>query len=567
MMTYLDNFKSWKEDSFFDEVVRQELSALDEKKYKKEIEDRFYKDLEFGTAGLRGVLGAGTNRMNKYTVGKATMGFALYLIKKYGADACKKRGVVIARDTRNFSYEFANVTADVFSALGVAVKFLKNPAPIPQMSYTIRNEKAIGGVVITASHNPREYNGYKAYDETGCQLVVDDAKQVMECVNLIDDYKKINFKRNEKLVKEIDNTDEFVSVVLKQRRFGDKKAKNNIKIVYTPIHGSGYIPVCKALKEDGFKDVLVVTEQSQPNGDFPTVPAPNPENRQALEMGIKLAQEVDADLVMGTDPDCDRIGVSVKTDKGYELITGNQMGGLLTDFVISQTNLKKFKRPAIIKSIVTSSLGEKIAKKNGIFVFSTPTGFKFIGERMNQFETAKKTKNDLQNYDYLIGYEESYGYLIGEHARDKDGVVSAMLIAEMTAFHKQNGKTLIDRLNELFEEFGYFLDTQDNFTMSGKDGLEKIASIMQILRQEKNLFKDAETVDFSVGVDAEPGFGTIAKSNVLRYDFEDGSWIAVRPSGTEPKLKIYYCINGKDEKDANKKLDKYKKVIKDKTGL
>lgn len=566
-MTYLNNFKFWKDDSFFDESVRQELSNLDEKKDKKEIEDRFYKDLEFGTAGLRGILGAGTNRMNKYTVGKATMGFALYLLKKYGADACKKRGVVVARDTRNFSFEFANVTADVFSAMGVAVKFLKNPAPIPQMSYTIRNEKAIGGVVITASHNPREYNGYKAYDETGCQLVVADAKQVMDCVNAIDDYTKINFERNSKLVKVIDNTDDFVSVVLKQRRFKDKTAKENIKIVYTPIHGSGYVPVCKALKADGFNDVLIVSEQANPNGDFPMVPAPNPENRKALEMGIELAQSVGADLVMGTDPDCDRIGVAVKTNNGYELITGNQMGGLLTDFVLSQTDIKKIKRPAIIKSIVTSSLGEQIAKKQGVFVFSTPTGFKFIGERMNQFETAKKVKNDVQNYDYLLGYEESYGYLVGEHARDKDGVVSAMLIAEMTAYHKKNGKTLIDRLNELFAEFGYFLDTQDNFTMSGKDGLEKIASIMKLLRQEQKLFKDAKVVDFSLGVDAEVGFGKIEKSNVLRYDFEDGSWIAVRPSGTEPKLKIYYCINGKDETDANKKLTKYKKTIMSKIGL
>ena len=566
-MTYLDNFKFWKDDLFFDESVRQELSSLDEKKDKKEIEDRFYKDLEFGKAGLRGILGAGTNRMNKYTVGKATMGFALYLLKKYGADACKKRGVVIARDTRNFSFEFANVTADVFSAMGVAVKFLKNPAPIPQMSYTIRNEKAIGGVVITASHNPREYNGYKAYDETGCQLVVADAKQVMDCVNAIDDYTKINFERNLKLVKVIDNTGDFVSVVLKQRRFKDKTAKENIKIVYTPIHGSGYIPVCKALKTDGFNDVFIVSEQANPNGDFPTVPAPNPENRKALEMGIELAQSIGADLVMGTDPDCDRIGVAVKTNNGYELITGNQMGGLLTDFVLSQTDMKKFKRPAIIKSIVTSSLGEQIAKKQGVFVFSTPTGFKFIGERMNQFETAKKVKNDAQNYDYLLGYEESYGYLVGEYARDKDGVVSAMLIAEMTAYHKKNGKTLIDRLNELFAEFGYFLDTQDNFTMSGKDGLEKIASIMKVLRQEQKLFKDAKVVDFALGIDAESGFGKIEKSNVLRYDFEDGSWIAVRPSGTEPKLKIYYCINGKDETDANKKLTKYKKTIMSKIGL
>jgi len=563
-MAYLNAYKQWKTDTFFDEITRNELSAI---KDKKEIEDRFYKELEFGTAGLRGVIGAGTNRMNKYTVAKATMGFASYLLDTYGKSACQKYGVVIARDTRNFSDEFAIVAADVFSGMGVFVKFLKNPAPIPQLSYSIRAEKALAGVVITASHNPAEYNGYKAYDSTGCQLVTEAASKVTEYVNNVGDYKNINFVRNEKLIKVFDNTDEFVKVVLKQSRLKDKKAKDNVKIVYTPLHGSGFIPVCVALKKGGFNDVHLVKEQAEPNGDFPTVSAPNPENRQALERGISLAKSIDADIVMGTDPDCDRIGVAVKTDKGYELITGNQMGGLITDFLINACSDLKLKRPAIIKSFVTSSLGEKIAEQKGVFAFSTPTGFKFIGERMNQFETAKKEKNKVQDFDFLIGYEESYGYLIGTHARDKDGVVSALIIAEMTAYYKQQNKTLIDRLNELFEMYGYFIDTQESFTLKGKDGLEKIASMMSLLRTSASPFKEAKTIDYSEGLKAEEGFGKLAKSNVIKYEFVDGSWVAVRPSGTEPKLKIYYCVNGKNEKDALNKLEKYKTTIKTKLGL
>ena len=566
-MTYLQTYKFWKENSFFDEQTKQELSKLNEKTDSKEIEDRFYKELEFGTAGLRGVIGAGTNRMNKYTVGKATMGFANYLIKTYGEEACKTRGVVVARDTRNFSFEFATTTADVFSAMGVMVKFLKNPAPIPQLSYTVRKENALGGVVITASHNPPEYNGYKAYDSTGCQLTVDVAKEVMSYVNAVEDFTTINFNQDLSLIKKIDNTDAFVKVILKQSRLKDASAKKNVNIVYTPIHGSGFIPVCKTLAADGFENVHIVEGQAQPNGDFPTVPAPNPEHRQALEMGIELAEKVGADLVMGTDPDCDRIGVAVKTNEGYKLFTGNQIGGLLVDFLLELTDLSKIKKPAMIQSFVTSSLGAKIAQKRGVKTFLTPTGFKFIGERMNQFEIAKKLKNEIQNYDYLIGYEESYGYLVGEHARDKDGVCSAMLIAEMVAYHKMHGKTLFDRFVELSNEFGYFLDVQDNFTMKGKDGLEKISNIMKDLRNTQTLFEGAITTDYLVGVDAEEGFGKLAKSNVLKYDFEDGSWVAVRPSGTEPKLKIYYCVGGKNEAAAQKKLKELKRIIKAKTGL
>lgn len=566
-MTYLKKFKFWKENEFFDKQTRKELSVLDPKLDKKEIEDRFYKDLEFGTAGLRGVIGAGTNRMNKYTVGKATMGFANYLLKTYGAEACRSQGVVIARDTRNFSFEFATTAADVFSAMGVFVRFLKNPAPIPQLSYTVRKENALGGVVVTASHNPPEYNGYKAYDSTGCQLTVDVAKQVMECVNEVTDFTLVNFNRNVGLIKKIDNTDAFVKVVLKQSRIADSELKKNLKIVYTPIHGSGFIPLCKTLLADGFENLKVVESQAQPDGNFPTVPAPNPEHRQALALGIELAENVGADVVMGTDPDCDRIGVAVKTKDGFKLFTGNQMGGLLVDFVINFTNFKKMKKPAIIQSIVTSSLGAKIAQKRGIKTFLTPTGFKFIGEKMNQFETAKKLQNDIQNYDYLIGYEESYGYLVGDYARDKDGVCSAMLIAEMAAYYKSQNKTLYDRYIELCEEFGYFIDSQDSFTMKGKDGLAKIADIMKTLRNIPTLFEGAKTTDYLVGVDAEEGFGKLAKSNVLKYDFEDGSWVAVRPSGTEPKLKIYYCTSGRTEAAAIKKQKQFKKIIKTTLGL
>lgn len=563
-MSYLDSYKFWRDNKFFDEDTRRELSKLVDE---KEIEDRFYQDLEFGTAGLRGVMGAGTNRMNKYTVGKASAGFGKYLLQTFGEEACKTRGVVISYDTRNNSDLFSKQAADVFSSLGIKVYLCAVPSPIPVLSYSIRKLGAVGGVMITASHNPKEYNGYKVYDARGCQLV-DEAKKVTACVNTIDDYSKIDFSGNKNLIEKIDLTDEFVSVILGQSRVKDKDVKSSLKVVYTPLHGSGYIPVKKALEKDGFTQVEIVKEQAVLSGDFPTVVSPNPEDRRALELGIKLAENIDADIVLGTDPDCDRVGVAVKTDDGYKLLTGNHTGSLLMDFILNNTDLTKFEKPAVISTIVTSELGSEIARKRGAKVFLTLTGFKYIGERMNLFEDAKAVGDKAHAYDYIYGYEESYGSLTGTHARDKDAVIASMLIAEMAAFYKAQGKTLIDRLNELYEEFGYYLDTQDNFTLKGKEGLEKIASMMTELRTSAAPFENVKAVvNYSSPVPAEEGFGNLPTANVIKYIFEDGSWVVVRPSGTEPKIKIYYSIKGDDQTKAEARLEKLRVKIKSVLGL
>ncbi len=567
-MSYLEKFNYWKTSLFFDEQTRSELAQLDVSKDQKEIEDRFYKDLEFGTAGMRGIMGAGINRMNKYTVAKATAGFAQYLIKTHGLTACQTNGVVVARDTRNNSYEFSKITADVFSAMGIKVYFLKNPSPIPVMSFTIKSLEALGGVVITASHNPKEYNGYKAYDQTGCQLSPSVAKDVISFVEAVDDYTKINFEKNRKLIKKIDFTELFVDEILRQSRLKNKEIKQNLKIVYSPLHGSGFVPVTMALARDGFKNVYIVKEQKKPNGNFPTVSAPNPETADALNLGIELAKKVDADIVLGTDPDADRVGVAVKTNEGYKLLTGNQIGVLLLKFLIENLDWNNLKKPAIIKSIVTSELGAEIAKKNNISVFSTLTGFKFIGQKITEFKEAKIAGDETKSFDFLMGYEESYGYLVGTHARDKDSVVSSMLICQMSAVAKSQGKTLLDKLNDIYAEYGFYIDTQESFTLTGKDGLEKIESIMKKLRKDGSPFEEKVKVeDYLKDVLAEPGFGVHPKSNVLKYIFEDDSWICVRPSGTEPKIKIYYSIKGKTEKDANDRLNNLKTTLKEKMAV
>ncbi len=566
-MDYLAKFKVWKDSKFFDKDIRDELKVLEKNGEKKEIEDRFYRDLEFGTAGIRGVMGAGTNRMNKYTVGKATLGFGRFLVDRFGKNVCKKRGVVVCYDTRNNSKSFSEITANVLSSLGIRVFVFKHARPIPEMSYTISKLKALGGVMITASHNPREYNGYKVYDESGCQLTPKLAETCISFVRDVENYEEIDFSGNKNLIEEIDLTEEFVNVVLKQSRLGDKKVKAGLKIVYSALHGAGLVPVVETLKKDGF-NVDVVPEQAEPDGNFPTVASPNPEDKRALEMGIELAKKVDADIVVGTDPDCDRVGVAVKTKSGFELISGNQMGALLVDFLLKTTNISKLKKPAIIKSIVTSELGSVIAKKYGVLVFQTLTGFKYIGSIMNIFKQAKQSGDNLRDYDFLMGYEESYGYLVGMHSRDKDAVVSSMLICEMTAKAKAEGKTLIDLLDEIYLQFGFCFDAQDSFTLKGKDGLEQIAGMMQKLRINGSPFKDCiKILDYSKPVRAEIGFGYCETSNVLKYIFKDESWIAVRPSGTEPKIKIYYSIKGKDKKQATKRFENYQKQIKDFLGL
>ncbi len=563
-MDYKDIYKQWLTDAFFDEATRKELAALTDE---KEIEDRFYRDLEFGTGGLRGIMGAGTNRMNKYTVGKATAGLGKYLLDTYGVEACRTRGVVIGYDTRNHSEYFSQTSANVLSSMGIRVYLHSHARPTPQLSFSVKFWNALAGVMVTASHNPREYNGFKVYDEFGCQLVPWQAKQVTGYVDAIMDYHCIDFNGDTSMISVADATDNFVNAVLKQSRYENKSAKEELKIVYTPLHGTGNIPVQNALCLDGFTQIHVVTEQMTPDGNFSTVVSPNPEDRRALELGIAQAMRTGADIVLGTDPDSDRVGIAVRgADDAYHLMTGNQVGALLMNFILSHTDMNQYAHPAIVKTVVTSDLGADIARKHGISVFSTLTGFKFIGEKITQFGQVQGKRS--KNFTFLFGYEESYGYLAGTHASDKDAVVGSLLICEMAAEAKAENRTLLDKMEEIYQEYGYYQDALDSFVLKGKDGLERIDSMMAELRAFGSPFESTgQIIDYSTPIDAEPGFGTLPVSNVLKYILTDGSWIAVRPSGTEPKIKIYYSVKDRSRDAAEEKLKRIQQNIRTKLGL
>ncbi len=535
-MTYKEKYQQWLK---FDSETKAELEALTDE---AEISDRFYKDLEFGTAGLRGIMGAGSNRMNKYTVGRATFGFAQY-VKSKNNDNLK---IAIAYDTRNNSKYFAKITAGIFASLGFTAYLYDMEAPVPVLSFTVRHLGCIAGVMITASHNPKEYNGYKVYDSTGCQLNTDEANAALEFINNITDYSTIPFCEESDNIKMIgeDVLCEFLKAVGKQSLYEEP---SSLKIVYTPLHGTGNVPVRRML--EGL-DVTVVKEQELPDGNFSTVRSPNPEEKDALTIAIEKAKEIGADLVLGTDPDCDRVGIAVKHGEDYVLFTGNHTGAMLVNFILNMKKNILNSKSTMIKTIVTSELGADIGRKFGLIIEETLTGFKYIGNKMNKYEADG-------SQEYIIGYEESYGYLIGTHARDKDAVVASMLICQMAAWYKNNGKTLVDGLNELYNEFGYYLDTQDSFTLKGQDGAERIKQLMFTFREKGTSLLDGitELQDFSKGVRDLP------KDNVLKYIFNDGSWIAVRPSGTEPKIKVYYSIKEIDRNAAELRLAKIKDVI------
>mgnify|MGYP004634286737 FL=1 len=530
----------------FDDETKKELESVTDK---KEIEDRFYKDLAFGTGGLRGIMGAGTNRMNSYTVGKASLGFAKYLKDKYNGEI----SVAIACDSRLNSRAFEWDSARVFASQGIKVYAYTQIVPVPMLSFATRYLHCNAGVMITASHNPKEYNGYKAYDNTGCQLCTDDAKEVLSYINAIDDYSSVY-----KDVKSVDEYisdgmiigvydelfDEFIKAVKTQSLYNEH---SELKIVYTPLHGTGNVPVRKVLEG---KTVYIVSEQENPDGNFPTVVSPNPEDRKALTLGIELAKEKDADIVLGTDPDCDRVGVAVKHNGEYVLLTGNQTGALLVNFVLTMKKDSLNSKSTLVKTIVTSELGANIGRSFGLQVEETLTGFKYIGDKINKFEASGEQ-------EFVIGYEESYGYLIGTHARDKDGVVSSMLVCEMAAWYKNQGKTLVDGLNEIYDKYGYYLDFLDSFVLKGKDGAEKIQNLMVEFRNKGTaLLPDIKEI-----VDFKDGIHDLPKENVLKYIFNDGSWMAVRPSGTEPKIKVYYSIVDPDKSNAKARLEAIRQTI------
>lgn len=538
-MEYLDKYKNWL--SFADEDTKAELQSITDE---KEIEDRFYKDLAFGTGGLRGVMGAGSNRMNKYTVGKATLGLAKYLLSKNDGEV----SVAIAYDTRNNSQFFAKTAAGVFASQGIKVYIYENIVPVPVLSFTTHYLNCTAGVMITASHNPKEYNGYKVYDKKGCQLCTDDAKAAIGFINDINDYSSIEFLDESPLIKYIGEKElsAFLSEVKKQSLYEEK---SDLKIVYTPLHGTGNIPVRRML--EGL-DVTVVKEQEMPDGNFSTVRSPNPEEKDALTIAIEKAKQIGADLVLGTDPDCDRVGIAVKDGDDYKLFTGNQTGALLVKFVLEMKKAQLNEKSTLVKTIVTSELGANIGRKYGLQVEETLTGFKYIGDKINKYEETGKQ-------EFVIGYEESYGYLVGTHARDKDAVVSSMLICQMAAWYKNHGKTLVDGLNDIYDEYGYYLDFLDSFVLKGKDGAEKIQNFMTYFRDtDKALFDGIDEI-----IDYSKGIGDLPKENVLKYIWQDGSWMAVRPSGTEPKIKVYYSVVDKNRDNAQLRLDNIRAKIKD----
>lgn len=539
-MSFKDKYKNWL--AFADDDTKAELLSL--KDDEKEIEDRFYKDLAFGTGGLRGVMGAGSNRMNKYTVGKATFGLANYLKSKYSGEI----KIALAYDSRNNSRYFAEVSAGIFANCGFKVYLYDTLVPVPVLSFTTAYLGCTAGVMITASHNPKEYNGYKVYDNRGCQFCTEDAKNAIEYINKIEDFTSIPFDDadNENVIMIGEDTlSAYLSAVKKQSLYEEK---SDLKIVYTPLHGTGNIPVRRMLEG---MNVTVVKEQELPDGNFSTVRSPNPEEKDALLIAIEKAKEIGADLVLGTDPDCDRVGIAVRNENGeYVLFTGNQTGALLVKFVLDMKKSTLNEKSVLVKTIVTSELGADISRKYGLSVEETLTGFKYIGDKINKYE-------DSGDKEFVIGYEESYGYLVGTHARDKDAVVSSMLICQMAAWYKSQGKTLIDGLNEIYDEYGYFLDSLDSFVLKGKDGAEKIQSLMTYFREKgTDLFDGVkEIIDYSTGV------ADLPKENVLKFIWLDGSWMAVRPSGTEPKIKVYYSIKDSSRKNAKNRLDSIKTTI------
>ena len=569
-MDYKEIYNQWLENPYFDEATKEELKAI--KDDENEIKERFYMDLEFGTAGLRGIIGAGTNRMNIYVVRRATQGLANYIAK---VDK-KSQGVAIAYDSRHMSPEFAQEAALCLAANGIKAYIFETLRPTPELSFAVRHLGCVAGINVTASHNHPEYNGYKVYWEDGAQITPPHDSGIMGEVKAISDWNTVKTMDKEDAVKaglfEVigQAVDDAYMVELKKQIIhmdAIQAEGRNLKIVYTPLHGTGNIPARRILKELGFENVYVVPEQELPNGDFPTVSYPNPEAAEAFELGLKLAKEVDADIVLATDPDADRLGVRVKDKNGeYHDLTGNMSGCLLANYELSQRKAVNGSLPedgALVKTIVTTNLADAIAKGYNVNLIEVLTGFKYIGQQILGFENSGKGT-------YLFGFEESYGCLIGTYARDKDAIVATMALCEAAAYYKTQGKTLWDAMIDMYEEFGYYKDAIQAVTMKGIEGLQKIQEIMTTLRQNPPAefaghkvtavrdYKLDEITDLATGEKKPTG---LPNSNVLYYELTDDAWVCVRPSGTEPKVKFYYGVKGTSLADADEKSDAMGKAV------
>ena len=577
-MNYKDNYTKWLNSPIVDNDTKEELKAIADNE--KEIEERFYRELEFGTAGMRGILGAGTNRMNIYNVRRASMGVAEY-VNKEGASAANA-GVLIGYDTRHFSRTFAEETAKVLTANGIKVYLFPIVHSVPEVSFGIRELKCAAGVMITASHNPKEYNGYKVYGPDGGQLPPEAADVVVKAIDsydVFDDVKYISLEeaveKNLLIVPGNELDEKFIEAVMKQQQNPEavKAVADTFKLIYTPFHGTGSRPVKEVLKRIGFKNVLVVKEQDTEDGDFPTVASPNPENKEGFTIAIEMAKENDVDVIIGTDPDCDRVGIVVRDADGvYRTLTGNQTGALLVDYILRSKKEKGTlpENGVVIKTIVTTELAAAIAESYGIEIMNVLTGFKYIGEKMTEFQQTGE-------HTYLIGFEESYGYLVGDHARDKDGVVASMLIAEMAAYYKTKGKSLYEALQDIYAKYGYYSEKTVSITMPGKDGMEKMAAMLSELRNNPPvkvagmdvvLYTDylSQTIK-DAGGSVKPLTG-LPKADVLKYNLsDDKSYFMIRPSGTEPKIKIYLGTFADNTESAENTIETVLADIKQQLGI
>jgi len=567
-MTYKQKYKGWINSNLIDLELKKELEQLVDE---KEIEDRFYKDLDFGTGGLRGVMGAGTNRMNIHTIGKATQGLADYLNSRYKENI----SVSIAYDSRNMSKEFARAAAKTLCGNGIYVNLFEKLTPTPILSYAVRELKSKAGIVITASHNPKEYNGYKVYGEDGGQVTDEVANDIIACAGKIKDFSKVKTIEVDKAktngMLKIIGEELYLSYIDKVKKLTMRKDlvlkyASDLKVIYTPIHGSGNVPVRRVLSELGYENVFVVKEQEMPNGNFPTAAYPNPEDPKVFELALKMAKDINPDIIFGTDPDCDRIGVVVKDKMGqYKVLTGNQTGVLLSDYILKslrETN-KLPENGVVIKTIVTTDMVDGIGMKYNVEVLDVLTGFKYIGEKIKGFEEKSEK-------DFIFGFEESFGYLAGNFVRDKDAVIAATLICEMTLYYKNKGMSLYDALMDLYKEHGCFEESLVSIELKGKDGAEKIGNILEYLRNSMESTigntKIVKKMDYRAGLEVDLITNTektirLPKSNVLKFVLEDGSWFVVRPSGTEPKMKIYLSVKGNTLEDTSKKIIQLKENV------
>lgn len=567
-MLYKRKYDLWVSSEYVDEKTKDELKSISDE---KEIEDRFYRELEFGTGGLRGVMGAGTNRMNIYTVGRATQGLAKYILMHYG----NKASVSIARDSRNMSKEFSERAASVLCGNGIRVNLFESLRPTPMLSYAVRYLGSKVGIVVTASHNPKQYNGYKVYGEDGAQFTDKGSEEILSYIKEIKDFSDVKVldleEAREKgllsiIGEEVDKSyiEKVKALTIREELI--KNHANDLKIIYTPIYGSGNIPVRRVLKELGYENLSVVKEQELPDGNFPTAPYPNPEQPAVFKLALEMAKEQNPDIIFGTDPDCDRIGVVVKDKSGeYRVLTGNQTGVLLTHYIVSSLkDLNKLpSNGAVIKTIVTSEMVREVANDFNIEIMDVLTGFKYIGEKIKEFEESK-------THTYLFGYEESYGCLAGTFVRDKDAVVAAALICEMTLYYKSKGMSLYDALIELYEKYGFYKEDIISIELAGKEGQEKIQKVIEHLRISSpsyiNGINITKKMDYKLSIEEDlvnsiKKYIDLPKSNVLRFISEDRSWFVVRPSGTEPKMKVYVSVVGENLEDADAKVEQFKKNV------